>query len=471
MRLTNLQREGLVLDANKGCNSMEKVQMPRVLFVSYYYPPGNTVAATRISKLTKYLSEFGFEVWVLTIEEGLFPSAGKLPIEIPSERIVRADLGRIVTHIARRKQEVEGGLQKSSEGSVPVTQDNRSVYSKSARYLWKPFSALFTDLRFPDRALPWVRPAIRKGNLLLHEYRFDAIISSHGPPSSHFVAASLSKRFGLPWIADFRDLWTQNHIIKRHGIVQYLEEKLEKRMLKTASHLVTISAPLAKKLYELHGKTVTVIPNGFDESDYLPLYSPAADKIFRIVYTGMIYRGKQNPTPFLEALRILRARWPDKWRTIEVHFFGSDPSLVMDLAASLGVNDRISVHPRVSNSDAIRWQKSADLLLLLAWDDPRETGVYTGKVFEYLGAQRPILAIGPCGGVIEELLRTTGRGQLSQDPEKVVELINKWWAIKDQRGTTIQSEDKEALKPYTRRYQASVLGDILRSIGSCYQAP
>jgi len=437
-------------------------QILRVLVISYYYPPWNVIGSVRLGKITKYLSEYDCEPWVLTLETGLFPNAAGLAVEIPDSRIIRANLGSCFTRLVRQR------LQNISP-TLPIVSDNGSIRQRLSSLvmlvlqgLWRYASAQFSDTRFPDRALPWVQPAIKKGTALLKEHRFDAIVSSHGPPSSHIVAAALAKKFNLPWIADYRDLWTQNHFQKRHSLAQWLETRLEKRLLRRASHLTTVSEPLSQQLRELHRTPVTVLHNGFDAADFLLNDVLKTSDKFMIVYTGMIYPGKLDPTPLFAAIRLLYAKWPEVAKHVEIHFLGTDPSLVAHIAAKSQINDQVFIHPRLPNREAIRWQQTADMLLLLVWDDPVAKGIYTGKVFEYLGARRPILATGPSGGVIEALLRETKSGELVNSAEQAAQMILAWWQVKQRTGSTRLPEQADILRPYTRYYQAGILAGVLR---------
>lgn len=418
--------------------------MPRLLLVSYYFPPANTIGALRAGKLAKYLPDHGWEPWILTLRDGLFASAGALPVEVPAQRVLRADLGRLATRLAERRRGRTGGGGAGRPG----------------RGVWVRFSALFSDVRFPDRALPWCLPAIARGSELLRRERFDAIVSSHGPPSSHLVAAVLARRFRLPWVADFRDLWSGNHVHIRAGLPLRLETMLERRVLGRAVALTTVSAPLARRLAALHSKPVSVLPNGFDAADYAGEPPPERADSFVIVYTGTVYPGKQDPGPVLAAVAALGAQGV----RIELHFYGSDAPPLAAQAQACGAGAYLHLHPAIPHREAVARQQAADALLLLAWTDPGSDGVYTGKVFEYLGARRPILATGPGGGVIERLLADTGAGTLVRDRAAAVARLRELLRQKRECGTTRLPERAETLQLYTRRYQAGVLARLLEGV-------
>lgn len=437
-----------------------------VLLVSYYFPPNNVIAALRVGKWAKYLPLYGVTPWVLTLDTGIFPSAGELAVEMPETQVIRADLGHFLTAAAKRRQNRRFCVDVVQAGSDNATDNipNKPSYPHSMpRKIWDWFSAQCSDVRLPDRALPWVMPAIRKGTALMRDQTFDVILSSHGPPSSHLVAAFLSRRFNVPWVADFRDLWTLNHIRTRGPILQWMETGIERRVLSGAQSLITVSEPLADQLRELHHKTVNVIPNGFDEEDFSGSCPQADSSSFRIVYTGSIYPGKQDPTPLFEAVSVLQRTHPEVAQHVQIYFLGTVRDHVVPLAQRHGLESRIHFLPRCANIEALRWQRSADILLLLEWNDPSAKGVYTGKIFEYLGARRPILAIGSAAGVVDDLLRTTSGGVVVNTSSNIKNFIIRCWYQKLRIGSTMLNTPPEFLKSYTRRYQAGMLADHLRS--------
>lgn len=430
---------------------MGGVGVRRVLMVSYFFPPINEIGSIRLQKFAKYLPEFGWEPWVLTLEEGLYPSVGTLPLEIPASRVVRAGLG----WAARWRRRAGGPLAGAGDDCAPV---RRAPWARAL--LTQPSPRFLAQYR----SLPWVGPAVRAGTQLLQKRPFHALLSSHGPPASHIVAARLSRAFGLPWVADFRDLWAEDHFVGKRGLALALESRLERRVLRRAGYLVTVSEPLAERLRRLHGKTVSVVMNGFDEQEFAGLEPEEIRPGLRIVYTGRLYSGKQDPAPLFEAMRELRGAGTGSALPIEAHFHGADPGAVRPLAEQAGVGDAVVVHPRRPHEAALQAQVSADILLVLQWTDVRERGIVFAKIFEYLGARRPILALGPPGGVLEGILQDTGAGEMVSDRAGVMEFLEKWGRIKQACGTTRLEIPPERLEPYTRRHQTGVLAKVLHQV-------
>lgn len=440
-------------------------EMPKVLIVSVRFPPYNNMASIRLGKLAKYLNEFGWEPWVLTVEKDLIESVGNLPVEIDENHVIRAGYCWPLCWLVgynRRTNNAESEFKRDEEAGERVGEP--PIKSRKPFYRWLVGHLRHT--RWPDQGMPWRRRAITRGRILLKEHNFDIIFSSHGPPSSHVVASALARHFRLPWVADFRDLWSLNHIVRRKGLAQMVEAWFERRVLRFADALTTVSEPLAGQLQGLHEKPTTVIMNGFDEEDYRHLKDRPDKRLFVISYTGMIYEGKQDPRILFEAVRSFNETRDGTEFPIEVRFYGTKPAHLERIIDDYGVSEWVKIFPRVSYQEATRVQVEADALLLLEWNDPSAAGVYTGKVFEYIGARKPILAVGPEGGVIEELLLKTKSGCLAKNCGAALTALREWVQMKKSIGTTRLKTDPKLIRPYTRRHQAGILAGLLdRALG------
>jgi hypothetical protein len=150
----------------------------------------------------------------------------------------------------------------------------------------------------------------------------------------------------------------------------------------------------------------------------------------RIVYTGLIYPGRRDPSALFAAIAALGAERSG----VEVAFYGQDLRGVAESAQRHGVAGCVTVHGNVPHTESLRAQQQADVLLLLLWDDPREAGVYTGKLFEYVGSSRQVLAVGSSTGVAADLLRTRALGVAARDPQTIASALREWLAEKRASG-------------------------------------
>jgi len=149
-----------------------------------------------------------------------------------------------------------------------------------------------------------------------------------------------------------------------------------------------------------------------------------------IVYTGGIYPGRRDPSPLFRAL----ASMPEGAGRVRVHFYGTNPQHVLPLAAAAGVRGQVLVHPHVPRAEAVALQQCADVLLLMQWNDPREHGNLPGKLFEYLGARRPILGLGLESGVPATIIRTRAAGCFTNDPARIAAQLAAWLERKRRLG-------------------------------------
>lgn len=411
----------------------------KVLMVSFYFPPLNAVGGLRAGKLAKYLPAFGCEPWVLTVAPD---PAGDLTAEceVPEER---------VTRVAYQPLRLRPGV---TSGPAP------EAHPVDARR--RPLC--LRDIRNPDQTLGWYRNAVRAGRELLERESFDVLFSSFGPPSSHMVARALQQASGLPWIAEYRDLWTGNYGQPRGRLGNWIDGALEGWTMRAATRMITVSQPLADTLRARHGRPVDVIPNGYDEADYPRVSAPATGDVFRLVYTGRIYQGRQSPAPLFDAMRRLAGEGlitPDRF---EVVFVGEPLDDVADLARSHGVDAFVRVRRPVPHPVSRQMQIEATALLVLGFMDPTLKGVLTGKVFEYLGAKRPILAIAPGGDILESLLKETRAGVTHDRAGDIAQLLKSWISDWERNGRIRYEPDETALSRYTRRVQAGRLADIIR---------
>ncbi|GAA2743642.1 hypothetical protein GCM10009868_18210 [Terrabacter aerolatus] len=201
-----------------------------------------------------------------------------------------------------------------------------------------------------------------------------------------------------------------------------------------------------------------VVMNGYDSQDEVSVVSPTHLPL-RILYTGEIYEGKRDPRPLFEALSALNLGPKD----VEIVFIGSTVAAVADSAQSCGVRHLVSTMPRVSRAEAARLQQESDVLLLLMWNDPREKGVYSGKIFEYVQARRPVLMLGYEFGVAAELIRERELGFVSNNPKELQEIVKSWMSVKLRNGR-IPPNPLQSLTGLSRREQNEKLSNILKEV-------
>ncbi|CAN5171570.1 glycosyltransferase [soil metagenome] len=384
----------------------------KLLIISYNFPPYNASGSVRVGKLARYLIERGHDVRVVAGEGLPFPKT--LDMHFPDATVVHVPYWNVEAPIDWARRRLQGG--DIAVAAVSTGSEKQGL----ARKLVGFYRALFA---IPDGQLGWRRPALRAARTLVKNWRPDMIVSSALPFTCHVVARKLARELDVPWIAEFRDLFAENPYNDVARWRAWLNGVIERHTMKDASGCTTVSQPLADALVAAHGRPTAVILNGFDAADVVPgIVPPRGPRPLRILYTGIIYPGRRDPRPLFAAI----AKLGEHGKQIVVDFYGQDMRGVAAMAAEAGVSAQVRIFSPVSYQKALRLQQEADILLLLLWDDPREKGVFTGKIFEYAGAGRPILSIGAEAGVAAELIRERKLGVSASGVDSIAAALTAW---------------------------------------------
>ena len=402
--------------------------------------------------LAKYLPEFGWQPVILTTPSLLDeqPSPELRIIETPYrdvlcfwKRLFRLNPDE---HIGRELRKRFG-----------ITYKNSFV-----EFLFKLGGAI---VDYPDLETGWKPFAVKAGSELLQKEDIDAMISSSSPVTSHIIAKELKNKYKIPWIADLRDLWTQNHNYGYGPLRKLIDKRLELKTLSNADALVIVSPLWAEKLKELHKrKVVYTITNGFDP-DKMSNGQMVLTSKFTITYTGTIYTGKQDPLKLFAALRDLISDGTMDSNEIEVRFYDSKIEWLDKEVERYGLSSIVKQYGRVPQQIAIEKQRESQLLLLLNWEDQRERGWYPLKIFEYLAAQRPILATGGSGDdVIRELLEETKAGTYAISVEDIKNILRELYSEYKHKGKISYNGNMGKINKYSHREMARKFAEILNRI-------
>ncbi len=439
----------------------------KVLIVSFYFPPENIIPSIRIGKFAKCLPEFGWEPIVLTVDR-VRGIPQTLPVEIDEANIVRTSYFDIGTFIQQRLSSTENTSLQTQAGGGKEANWKRKLLK--VIHLMRPIYTvpLFQTLLLDYNG--WYPYGVKRGLQIIAKHKIDAIFSSYSPSVSHFIASTLNRKAKIPWIAEFRDPWTLNPYLRKIQPFQLLEEQLERRTMRNATLLVAPSDFWANRLESFHSIQTVTIPNGFDEEDYLENV-PLTTK-FTITYTGKVYH-QRDPTPLFEAVAALKQEGSITPDDLEICFFGSDiGDMLPPLVEKYGLHDYVKMYGFIPFKESIRKQKESSVLLLLSWNDPRDEGTLTAKVFEYMGARRPILALGFRGGAIDKLLREGGCGILANEASEIKSILIKWLEEFKKHGeiTSFYYPDEKVIKNYTRREQTRKLAEVFNGVVNQFKA-
>lgn len=423
--------------------------MKKILVITFHFLRKEAIGSIRLRGLAKYLPEFGWKPIILT------PQSERISNMESSCKVIETQFDEITTIWKRRLGFKTQSTVKRQLGK-PTCKNNKLLID----YALKVWEEIFA---YPDVTIGWYKHAVEAGKRLLEEGEYDAILSSSNPATCHLVAKELNDTFGIPWVADFRDLWTQNHYNEHFLLRNVLEKRLEHKTISNADLLTTVSSPLAVMLKQFHrDKKVHTIINGFDPNQLNP-GANVSDK-FTIVYTGVLYQGKRDPEPLFQAISELVQSDRICSSDIEVQFYGTNDEWLINDIKKHKLEKIISVYGPISREESIDEQRKAQILLLLTWNHPDEKGVYTGKLFDYLTAQRPVLAMGIPGSVIEELLDETQAGLYVSSIEELKSAILSYYHEYKLTGKVSYKGNPVEIDKYSHREMARKFAEVLDGI-------
>lgn len=382
--------------------------MKRVLVITYYWPPNGGAGVYRWLKLTKYLPENGWKPIVYT------PEAPELTAYDPT---LAQDIGPEVEVIKRPITE-PFSLYKRFTGRAQTEKVQTGFLNESGRTGWRDRLALWVRSNFfiPDARVWWVRPSVRFLTEHLREHPVDAIITTGPPHSMHLIGLGLKRRLGLPWLADFRDPWTDIDYYGQLRLTRWADRRhhrLERDVLRAADRVVTVSWHWAGDLAKLGDRPVDVVTNGFDPADSATGPVPV-DDAWSLVHVGAMSPTRDMPGLWRRLAGMCRtdAEFAQRFR---LRFVGPVDSGVLASIAAAGLGDHVEKRGRVPHDQALREMRRARVLLLPVNDTPNSMGILPGKLFEYLAVQRPILAVGPAEGDIARVLGGSPHLRLDRD--------------------------------------------------------
>lgn len=369
-------------------------QMKRVLLLAYFFPPRQAAGTPRAAHLAKYLERFNWQVTVITpkFSNGKPPSWATVVQTEDTDIIVKAK------RFLGLPKNISGhqllGSPSPKAGSL-MTMRQRLV------------EASFKAIAFPDPHIGWLKHAVPVVLEELVARKYQAIISTSFPYTAHLIARRSLARHHTPWIADLRDPWRGNSLIT--GVPSLVHSLLERRTLHRANAITTVSAPLAQQIGSNNPDIPTYeIRNAFDPEDW--------DKVtferprqFTLTYAGSLYQGLRDPEPLFDVLLELISSKILRRDNIRVIFYTQAEEWLSQAVERRGLEDVVAIKGYVEREQVLRAERATSVNLLLLRDMPGENAVYTGKLFEYIGANLPILSIGgPPQSVVRDVLARIG---------------------------------------------------------------
>jgi glycosyltransferase involved in cell wall biosynthesis len=377
--------------------------MKKVLIITYYWPPSGGAGVQRWLKFAKYLLEFGWQPVILTVdpEYATYPQRDEsLANEIHPDCLVYTtksfEFYNLYKLISGKKEVPYGGFANESK---------ESLFQKISKFLRGNFL-------LPDPRKGWNNYALKKATELIQKFDIKTVVTTSPPHSTQLIGLKLRRKFKIRWIADLRDPWTDIYYYDqfRHtGLARKIDQNLERKVVENADLLLTVSEDVKRifsgKTQLPAGEKIFVVPNGFDEEDFLIKPVKSESKMV-ITYTGTISESYD-----VDGLLLAIGQLDEKIKQdLLFRFVGKVPSSIAQKFESAGLSTELVGY--VDHSKSIEYLFLSDLLLMVVPRVKNNKGIITGKFFEYLASQRPVLAIGPTDGDLAKIIKNTECGQL-----------------------------------------------------------
>ncbi|CAG5084554.1 hypothetical protein CRYO30217_02497 [Parvicella tangerina] len=427
-----------------------------MLIITYYWPPSGGAGVQRWLKLSKYLSQIGVEVHVLTVDEK-YASYPHLDESLNND--IRKEVEVIKTKAINYFSLYERLVGKDKVPKAGFS--NVDVKKKSNKLL----SSIRSHLFIPDPRKGWNRYAYSAAVEVIESKNITNVITTSPPHSTQLIGLKLKKKFPhINWIADLRDPWTDIYYYQLLGHSKFsheIDKGYERDVLRGADLITTVSDGLREMFlskgagFDLNEEKIKVISNGFDAEDFKEL-NGVDDDIFSIVYTGTMSE-QYEPHVFLNAYAKLCKEVSGK---VELKFVGKLSNAISTYMKEAGIT--YEFFPQVPHDEIVNYQLNATILLLVIPNVANSKGIITGKLFEYLASQNQLLVIGPKDGDAAAFVEKAGAGHtFSRDEgEEIYQYLKKQHEAYMLHGK--QKVPKDNIQQFERSVQAVQFKKLLK---------
>ena len=433
--------------------------MKKVLIITYYWPPSGGAGVQRVLKLVKYLRQNNWEPVIYTADEAEYPIL---------DASLAKDIPEGVTVIRKKLWEPYSFYKKF----IGQKKDQK-VYSgflsenKKSSFAQKVSVWIRGNFFIPDARCFWIKPSVRFLSEYLKQNPVDAIISSGPPHTTHLIARGVKRKTNLPWIADFRDPWTQIDFYEQLMLTSVADAKhkrLERSVLKEADKVITVSWNWAKDLEAIGKRKIEIITNGFDEDDFSASGSTQPDTKFSLSHIGSL-NGDRNAENFWVALKELCNDDAQFKTDLIIRLIGKNDFSVYQSIEQNGLNKQLEKIEYIPHSETGKYQQRSSVLLLFLNNTPNVLGIIPGKLFEYLAARRPILIIGNSNGDSARIVTETNAGAICgfDEKEKMKATIKDFYTRWKKNELTVSAA---AIEKYSRKTIAQKFAVLLNEITS-----
>lgn len=430
----------------------------KILLLSFHFPPDAPIAATRAPKFARYLIESGHDVRVLCASDPQAHVAHKLDID--ESRILRTEWrdlgafpGEVLDRIVpSRRQQIATASSAPAAASSPIPARPGMRAKLSGFYN----SAICR----PDRQAGWRPFALNAAQELFESWTPDLVYATCPPHSVAPIAREVAALAKAPFVVEFRDRWALDAYSNHPEWRQKLDRRQEASTLADAAGIVTVS-PLWADIYKTRygAERIAIAMNGFDPVDY-PVEMDVAPALCKdrieLLFAGALYPGRRDPRTIFEAIALLG----DDAKRVQVTMLGKDLGPATAMAKEAGIADCLKILPPEPHAAIVKRQYAADALLMLQWNDARDAGTVPGKLFECIGARRPIIATGWTSGVVGRMILRRNLGVIANEPRILANKLSALLSEKRAHGRIAPLPEK-VRDGLTRREQFEALDPFL----------
>ena len=379
--------------------------MKKALIITYYWPPAGGSGVQRWLKFVEYFRDFGIKPIVYTVENPNYPILDESMVHDIPKGI------EILTQPIWEPNNLFAFLGKKKTESAGFLNPNPTLFGKMLQYIRANYF-------IPDARKFWVKPSTSYLRKYLKTNKIDVVITTGPPHSMHLIGLNLKKELNIKWIADFRDPWTEIDYFQQLPLTKKAIEKhhsLEKEVLKNADAVLVVGKTMQENFNKFNSKVITVT-NGFDEA--LTHENVALDKKFTVTHIGLM-NADRNPKMLWEVLAEIVSENEEFSKDFDLKLIGQADASVIEDISKYRLSKNVQVIDYVTHDKVVEFQQKSLVLLLIVNNVPSAKGILTGKIFEYLMAKRPILAIAPSNGDVSEIINETNSGVVIDFGDKV----------------------------------------------------
>lgn len=371
----------------------------KVVIVTYYWPPAGGPGVQRWLKFVKYLRNFGIEPVVFTADNPYYPTIdASLAEDVPEGiEVIKCPIFEPNNIVAKLKK-------SEAQKSAGFLDPNPSFFAKVLLYIRANYF-------IPDARMFWVKPSVKKLKKYISEENIDLVITTGPPHSLHLIGKKLKEQLGVKWLADFRDPWTSIdyfHLLPLTKSARKKHFRMEEKVVRSADSVLMVSNHAQEK-YKEFAKEINVITNGFDTEASLEDEAIIIDTKFSITHIGSM-NSERNPKILWETLSELCKEDAVFAEDLELKLIGKLDDTIWNEEIAPRNFKNVARIPYVPHTEAKKYQRQAQVLLIVVNDYPSAKEMIPGKTFECLQAQRPILAFAPEDGDLSAILEETTAG-------------------------------------------------------------